>query len=305
VGRIMGIINRRHNEIHNRHTGRFGFLECYEDREVFKALMVYVEDWARKLGMNKLVGPMGFTDQDPEGFLIEGFDQQPMLAAYHNFEYLVRFLDEAGYAKEVDYVDYLIKVPDKLPEFYGKISARLERQKEFTLVEFTKNDQLKPYIRKVFELMNVTYRNIYGYVPMDEHEMDALAKQYLPIIDPRFVKVVTRGGDLMAFIIGMPNFNEGLRKSKGHLFPFGILHIMAAMKKTKQLDLFLGAIHPTCRGRGLDVMMGAAMVRSAIAAKYEQIDSHHELENNLSVRAEMERVGGRVVKLFRIYQTAL
>ncbi|MCX6843775.1 MAG: hypothetical protein NTX53_16015 [candidate division WOR-3 bacterium] len=305
VGRIMGIVSRRCNELRQECTGRFGFLECYEEQDVFSALIAFVEDWARGLGMKKLVGPMGFSDQDQQGFLYEGFGHEPTLDSYHNFPYVDRFMDEAGYTKEVDYIDYIIKLSDRLPEFYEKISARAARQTEFRLVEFTKSKELKPYITRVFGLMNITYQNIYGYVPMTDAEMDALGKQYLPVIDPRFVKMVLKGEDLVGFFIGIPNMNEGLRKSKGHLFPFGILQIMAAMKKSRQLDALLAAIREDCRGRGIDVLIGAAMMRTAIAAGFEKIDSHHELETNLRMRAEVERIGGQIAKRFRIYQKAL
>jgi GNAT superfamily N-acetyltransferase len=305
AGRVMGIVNRRSNELRHESNARFGFIECYEEQDVFNALIAFVEEWARRLGMKKMVGPMGFSDQDPQGFLYEGYDHEPTLASLHNFPYMVRFVEAAGYTKEVDYVDYLVKVPDKLPDFYEKISARMARQAEFRLVEFAKQKELKAYIGRVFGLMNATYQGIYGYVPLTEAEIDALVRQYLPVIDPRFVKAVARGEDVVGFVIAMPNMNVGLRQCKGHLFPFGILQIMAAMKKTKQLDLFLGAIREDCRGRGIDVLLGAAMLRSAIAAGFETMDSHHELENNLKMRAEMERVGGQVVKRFRIYQKAL
>jgi hypothetical protein len=305
VGRIMGIVNRRYNEMKGLHTARFGFPECPDEQEVCRALLRFVEDWAGMLGMNRVVGPMGFSDQDPQGLLIEGFDHEPTLASFHNLEFLPRFVEAAGYAKEVDYVDYMVKLSGKVPDFYEKIAARVARSAEFRLLEFTKTKELKPFITRVFNLMNQTYTDIYGYVPLNDAEIDALVKQYLPVIDPRFVKIVVREGDVVGFIIGMPNMNVGLRQCKGHLFPFGILQIMAAMKKTKQLDLFLGAIRADCRGRGIDVMLGAAMMRSAVAAGFTQVDSHHELEDNLKMRAEMERVGGQVIKRFRIYQKSL
>ena len=305
VGRVMGIVNRRSNELRHESNGRFGFIECFEEQDVFDAMIGFVEGWARGLGMKKLVGPMGFSDQDPQGFLYEGFDHEPTLASFHNFPYMVRFVEAAGYTKEVDYVDYVIKVPAKLPDFYERISARMARQADLKLLEFKKRKDLKPHIARVFELMNATYQDIYGYVPLNQAEIDGLVRQYFPVIDPRFVKLAVRGSDLVGFVLGMPNMNEGLRRCKGHLFPFGILEIMAAMKRTKQLDLFLGAIREDCRGRGIDVLLGAAMMRSAIAAGFEMMDSHHELEDNLKMRAEMERVGGQIAKRFRIYQKPL
>lgn len=305
VGRVMGIVNRRYNELRGEKTARFGFLECFEDKEVGFALLDFIEDWARQNGMNKLVGPMGFTDQDPLGFLVEGFEHEPTVATYYNFEYVIRFLESKGYEKEVDYVTYKVKVPDRIPEVYERILKRLSSQSEFTLLEFTRRKDIKPYATKVFNLMNETYRNLYGYVPIDEEEIAILVKRYLPVVDPRFFKVVARGGEVVAFVLGIPHLNEGLRKAKGRLFPLGILKIILAARRAKQLDLLLGAIKEDCRGRGLDALMGMAMIRSARDAAFEYMDSHHELETNLSIRAEMERAGGEVYKRFRIFRKQL
>jgi hypothetical protein len=305
AGRIMGIINRRCNEIRKANTARFGFLECYEDEEVAHALLDYIEDWARKKDMNKIIGPMGFTDLDPEGFLVEGFEHQPTIATYYNFEYILRFLESKGYAKEVDYVVYKVEVPDKIPELYEKVSQRLSTRRGFKLVEFTKRKEMKPYVQEIVALMNETFQDLYGYVPLDEEEAADVAKRYLPVLDPRFVKTVRADNQTVAFVLGIPNMNEGIRKAKGRLFPFGIFKIMLAARKSKQLDLLLGAIKQDYRGRGLDVLMGAAMMRSALNAGFELIDSHHELETNTSIRAEMERVGGQVYKRLRIFQKDL
>jgi len=304
-GRIMGIANRRYNELRNERTARFGYLECFEHEEVAHALLDYVQDWARKKGMNKIVGPMGFTDQDAEGFLVEGFDSEPTIATYYNFEYMIQFLESKGYRKEVDYVVYKVDVPETIPEFYERIHERISRRSEFTLLEFTRRKALKPYVRPALSLMNETFQDLYGFVPLDDEQMAHLAKRYLPVIDPRFAKIVTRGDETVAFVLGIPNIDEGLRKAKGRLLPLGIFKIMRAARKARQLDLLLGAIKEEYRGRGLDVLMGIAMIRSANSAGFEYVDSHHELETNMSVRAEMERLGGQVHKRYRIFQKQL
>ncbi len=301
----MGIASRRYNELRNEKTARFGYLECFEDEEVAHALLDYVEDWARKKGMNKMIGPMGFTDQDAEGFLVEGLEHEPTIATYYNFDYIIHFLESKGYEKEVDYVVYKVKVPEKIPELYERIHRRLLARNDFTLVEFSTRRELKPYIRAILHLMNETYQNLYGFVPLDEEEMIGLAKRYLPVVDPRFVKVVTKDTEVIAFVLGIPNMNEGLRKASGHLLPFGIFRIMLAARRAKQLDLLLGAIKEEYRGRGLNVLLATAMMRSARNAGFEYMDSHHELETNVSVRAEMERWGGQVYKRFRILQKPL
>lgn len=304
-GRIMGIVNRRCNELRKEKTARFGYLECLEDEEVAHALLDYVEHWARKKGMNKIIGPMGFTDQDPEGFLVEGFEHEPTIATYYNFQYIIPFLESKGYKKDVDYVVYKVKVPEKVPELYERIYKRISARSEFTLLEFRRRKDIKPYIRPILNLMNETFQDLYGFVPLDEEEMADLAKRYLPIIDPRFIKAVAKDNQIVAFILGIPNMDEGLRKAKGYLFPFGIFRIMLAARKAKQLDLLLGAIKQEYRGRGLNVLMGTAMIRSAKNAGFEYMDSHHEEETNTNVRAEMERMGGQVCKRYRIFQKQL
>ncbi len=305
IGRIMGIINHRYNRYQNEKNARFGFLECPNDQEVAHALLHYVEDWARREGMDKIVGPMGFSDQDLEGYLIEGFDQPPALASYCNEEYIIRLLEAEAYEKEVDYVVYKIDLTQEIPEFYRRICQRLSRRHEYRLLEFQRKKQLRPFILPVFELMNSCFKDIYGYLPLDRKEMMTLAKRYLPLIDPRFIKIVVKDGDVVGFIIGLPNLSEGIRRARGRLFPTGIIKILRSAKKTKQLDLLLGGIREDCRDRGLDALMGCRTIEEAREAGFKYIDSHHELETNLKMRAEMERLGGQIYKRFRIYRKSL
>ena len=302
AGRIMGIINRRYNASRQERNARFCSLECVNNQEVAHALLHYIECWARDRGMEKLVGPMGFSDQDPEGFLIEGFEHEPTLATYYNFHYIISLLEEEGYTKEVDYVVYKIDVPAEIPEFYKRISARLSEKSGIRPIEFSRKKDIKPYVRPVFRLMNDCFKDIYGYLPLDEGEMDALGKKYLFILDPRFIKLVEKNGDVVGFIIGVPNMSEGIRRARGRIFPLGIFKILRSAKKTKQLDLLLGGIREDHRGKGLDVLLGQKMLESAQKAGFSIIDSHHEIETNRKMRAEMERLGGTVYKRFRIYK---
>ncbi len=304
VGRVMGIVNRRHNEMMKEKTARFACLEATDDREVAHALLAHVEGWARGLGMTRIIGPFGFNDQDPEAFLVEGFEHPPTIVTYYNFPYLIRLLEAEGYGKEIDYVVYHIPVPKAVPEVFEKVAARAAG-KGFRSLEFTKKSQLKPYIRPILGLMNETFVGIYGYSPLDAEEMEGLAKQYLPLLDPRFVKAVEKDGEVVGFMIAIPNLYEGIVKARGRLFPFGFIHILRALKTSKQLDLLLGGIKEEYRGRGVDSVMGAAMMREAITGGFVNFDSHHELETNTKVRAEMERQGGKIYKRYRIFQKAL
>ncbi|MFC2167738.1 hypothetical protein ACFLRW_02050 [Acidobacteriota bacterium] len=307
AGRIMGIINDRYNDYKNEKTVRFGYLETWEDEPVTGALLHEVEVWGRKNGMTKIVGPYGFTDQDPEGFLIEGFEHRATIATYYNYEWMPKFVEKLGYAKDIDYFVYHIEVPKKMPEIYQKIYDRAKKKGGYKIIEFKKKKEFKPWIKPILQLMNETYTasDIYGYTPLDEKEMEALAKRYMPVLDPRFVKAVTVDGEVISFVIAMPDMTEGIQKARGKLFPLGFMKILKAAKKTKQLDLLLGAIKESYRGRGLDGIMGVKMLQSAFDAEMEVLDTHHEMESNVKVRAEMIRIGGKLSKRFRIYKKEL
>jgi GNAT superfamily N-acetyltransferase len=307
AGRVMGIINHRFNEHRGERTARFGSLDAYEDREVLRRLLRAVEEWARDRGMTRIVGPYGFSDQDPEGFLVEGFEHRATIATYCNFHWMPTYLEEEGYVKDIDWVVYKINVPTEPPEFYRRIYERAMRRGTFKVMEFRKRKEIKPWIRPVLSLMNECYmaESIYGFAPLEEREMDDLAKRYLPVLDPRFIKAVTKDDEVVAFIIGMPDLSEGIRKARGRLLPFGFIHVLRAARTTRQLDLLLGGIKERYRGQGLDVLMGVRMIMSAHEAGYRIIDTHHEMESNVKVRAEMERMGGTIYKRYRAFQKAL
>jgi len=303
VGRVMGIINRKYNELHREKNARFNFLEAWDDREVIRTLMHHVEEWASIKGMKKLVGPLGFSDKDPQGYLIEGFHQPVVIASHCNYEFMVSHMEELGFNKEIDLVVYHINIPEKTPELYLKIAERAAvNNPDIRLLEFTSRKELKQWVRPIFTLVNETFREIYGFMPFTLEEMDDFANRYLLIMNPRFIKVVVNDmGEVVAFIIGMPDISKGIKKSRGYLLPFGFLQILIAGRRTKQLNLLLGAIHPDYQNRGLDTIMGVAMLESARKGGLRHIDSHLEMESNKKVRAEMEYMGGKVYKIYRVF----
>lgn len=306
VGRIAGIVNKRFNKNSGTAFARFGYFDAIDDLEVTRALIEFVESWAKKQGFTKLVGPMGFTEEDPEGFMIEGFQETVTMASYVNRPSVPGYMEALGYSKEIDYVVYVVQVKDAMTETYGKIFERIKRNPDLKLQEFSNRKELKKYILPIFRLMNETFIHLYGYSTFEEHEMQDLANRYLPVVDPAFIKtVLNAAGEVVGFMIAIPNMAEGIRKARGRIFPFGFIHILAASKKTKQLDLYMGAIKESYRGKGVDILMGYSLLKTCKARGIEVWDSHHELENNQQVRAEMERGGGRVYKRFRIYQKEL
>ncbi len=305
VGRIMGIINKRYNAINNENHGRFCFMECYYDQEVFHALIVRVENWTRENGMSSLVGPLGFSDKDPQGFQIEGFEYLPFMTSANNSPYMANLIEAEGYEKKIDLVNYLAKMPEQLPSVYEKVLSRLEKTQGYKIIEFNKKKELKPYILPVLELMNETFNEIYGFVPLNDKEKTEFAGRYLPILNPEFIKVVEADGGLIGFAIGMPDVSSGIKACRGRLLPFGIFKVLKESKSSKKLLMMLGGVKKPYRGKGIEVLMGVKILQSGIKHKMDVIDSHLILEDNTRMRSEYERIGGQVVKKFRIYQKAL
>jgi hypothetical protein len=305
VGRIMGIVNNRYNEIHKENHGRFCFMECYNDKEVFHALIASAESWARNKGMSRLVGPLGFSDKDPQGFQIEGFEYPMIMTSASNSSYMVTLIESEGYGKKVDLVNYLGKMPEDLPEIYKKVLSRVEKTEGYKIREFETRRELKKVIIPALELMNETFREIYGFVPLTDKEKVEFVNRYLLILDPRFIKVVEVKGQLIGFAVGIPDPSPGILACRGRLLPLGFVKVLNEMKRTKKLMMMLGGVKNEYRGKGIDVLMGVKILESAIRQKMESIDSHLVLEDNKKMRAEYERVGSKVVKKFRIYQKDL
>jgi len=306
VGRIMGIVHHAYNKKHNEKTARFFNLDCINDQTVAHTLIRYMEDWGKAKGMNKIIGPFGFSDKDPQGLQIEGLNFLPVLATPTNPSYLQALVENEGYRKEVDCVSYQMPLHRTLHSVYEKVYERIKKNQSLKLLEFNSKRQLKPYILPVFRLVNEAYDSIFGFVPMTEEEMKKFAAQYLPVLDPVFVKaVVNVENELIAFVVAMPDMSKGIQKAKGKLFPFGFLHILHSMKKATQLNLMLGAVKPGFRGIGLNVLLGKSLMESAVKRGFTMMDSHLILENNPLMRSECERIDGKVYKRFRVYQKNL
>ena len=307
IGRIMGIIHHEYNRIHQEPHARFSWVETDNNPDLFNALMQRVEEWARAKGMTHLVGPIAFSDKDPQGFMVEGFDKPVTIATNCNYPFMVDLTEGYGFSALLDLVVYQIPVPEELPPFAIKVLERFSRRNsDLRVLEFTSRSKVKPYIRPVLQLVNETFTGIYGFFPFTEKVMDNMANRYLYLIDPRYIKVILNGaGEVVAFVLGMDDLSEGFRKSNGRLLPFGFVHLLLAARRSKQLNLLLGAIRPDYQGRGLDMLMGSRLLESAKKAGKTVMDSHLELETNLKVRAEMERMGGKVYKRFRIWKKAL
>lgn len=302
VGRIMGIIHHPYNQQHHEKVVRFFNLDCINNQHVANTLIRFIENWGQAKGMNKIRGPYGFSDKDPQGLQVEGFEHLPVLATPTNPAYLQTLVEGDGFKKELDCVSYQMPISPAMPAVYEKVFARISKNQSLKLLEFKSKRELKPYIVPVFRLVNEAYANIFGFVPMTEEEMKKFAAQYLPILDPVFVKVVVNPENtLIAFVVAMPDMSRGIQRAKGKLFPFGFLFILHAMRKATQLNLLLGAIKPGFRGLGINVLLGKSLMASATKRGLTIMDSHLILENNQAMRRECERINGTVCKRYRVY----
>jgi hypothetical protein len=303
VGRIMGIINNKYNQQVGEKTARFFNLDCVNDQAVTHALVSKIESWAASKGINKVIGPYGFSDKDPQGLQVDGFEHLPVIATPTNPEYLQALIEKEGYSKELDCVSYSMPIPKSVPDILERISQRVLKNQKIKLLEFKSKSELKPYIVPVFRLVNECYAPLFGFVPMTEEEMKKFAAQYLPILDPAFVKVIVdSANEVISFVVSMPDMSIGIQKAKGRLFPFGFIHILNSAKKTTQLDLLLGAVKPNYRGKGLTALLGKSLMQTAVKHDLQTMDSHLILETNKLMCAECENIDGKIYKRYRVYR---
>lgn len=303
VGRIMGIIHRSYNTAHQERTARFYNLDCAKDPTVVRALITTVEAWAREQGMDRVIGPFGFSDKDPQGLQIEGFENLPVIATPTNPAWLPALVVECGYAKYEDMVSYRMDIPAQLPAVYHAIGERCLRNFDLHRVPLRTKRELKPWVVPVLRLVNATYGELLGFAPMSEAEMHALAEKYMFILDPQLVHLIAdSNNEPVAFVIASPDMSEGFVRANGRLFPFGWWHILRAIKRSRQMDLLLGAVRPDLQGKGLTAALGVPLFEAARQRGFTHLDSHLVMERNTRMRAELERLGAVVWKRYRVYQ---
>jgi ribosomal protein S18 acetylase RimI-like enzyme len=303
AGRIAGIISQKYIEKWGNKYARFGWVDFVDDAEVVKALFATVEKWAREQGMAGIHGPLGFTDMDHEGMLVDGFNELGTLAAIYNHPYYPKQLEALGYAKDVDWVEFEVKVPKEIPEKADRIAKVVMQRTGVKVLEAKKAKDLLPYAHQMFEVLNSAFAPIYSFVPMNEKQIAMYIKQYFSFILPDYTKILLDSNNQVAgFVIGMPSLSRALQKSKGRLFPFGFLHILRAIsKKNKQIDLYLGAIRPDLQGRGADALLMTEMCRSAIKNGVVSAETNIELEENVRVQSHWKYFESRQHKRRRCY----
>lgn len=291
VGRITAIINSMVNEKENKKTLRFGFVDFIDDPEVVDALFKAVADWGRQKGMTRIVGPMGFSDMDHEGMLIEGFNELGTMATIYNYPYYMEHMQRMGFEKEVDWIEFRMKVPDAIPDKYLRIANIVKEKFKLKVKKYTSRKKLKDdYGKALFKLINEAYADLYGYSALTDRQIDYYIGLYLGLIRLQDVCVVADADDkLVAVGISMPSLSRALQKSRGRLLPFGWYPLLRAIKgHSDVVDLMLVAVKPEYQNKGVNALLFSDLIPNYIANGYKYAESNLELEGNESVQKQWE-----------------
>lgn len=293
VGRVAAIINHRANETWQKKTVRFGWIDFVDDAEVSDALIDTVKAWGRERGMKEIEGPLGFTDMDAEGMLIEGFDQLSTMATIYNYPYYPVHMERMGFEKSADWVEMKIYIPDAIPEKHKRISDIIQRKYNLRVRKLTnKKDVIKSGVaHEIFRLINDAYAPLFGFSRMTEAQIDQYVKVYIPVLDLRMVTLVeTEEGEIVAVGISMPSLSEALQKAKGKFFPFGWYHLLKALKwnRPKVLDLLLVAVRPDYQSKGVNALLFTDLIPVYQEMGFEYAESNPELEDNGRVQNQWQ-----------------
>lgn len=306
VGRICAFINSRANETWNKNAGRFGFFDFIEDIEVARALLDAAENWLRDRKVDEMQGPLGFTDMDEEGMLVEGYEELGTMATLYNHPYYPQFIEQLGYVKDADWVEILIKIPDEIPERVVKFAHIVEKKNNLHLVKVKNGTQLirEGWGTKIFELINSEYAKLYGFTPMTQRQIDHYIKMYLPIVRLELICLIADEADnLVGFGISLPSLSRALQKSKGRMFPLGWFHMLRALKGRHAdiVDLMLIAVAVDYQNKGLTAILMHEIIKGMQKVGALYAESNPELESNETMQNQWEMFERRVHKRRRAY----
>lgn len=314
VGRVAAIINHRANSRWDRKDVRFGWIDFIDDLEVSGALLKSVEDWGREHGMNQIVGPLGFTDMDPEGMLTYGFDQLGTMTTPYNYPYYPQHMEKlGGWEKDNDYVECKLPIPDKVPARYAKISKMIEGRYGLRVKKLKNRKEVYEggYGQKIFEVINTCYKDLYGYSELTQRQIDQYVEMYLSFVDYNIITLIedsTCDNKLVGIGITIPSLSRALQKCRrGRLFPFGWWHILRALKfhKTKVVDCLLVGVLPEYRMKGANALLFADLIPRYVSYGWEWGETQVEMETNHAVQSQWSELDVTVHKRRRCYKKTL
>ncbi len=311
VGRVAGIINKKANATWGLNTVRFGWIDFIDNPEVSRKLIEAVEQWGRSKGMTDIQGPLGFTDMDAEGMLIEGFEELSTMATIYNYPYYPKHMEALGFEKDADWIELLMKVPHEtgVPERLARIAEIVMKKYDLHIKKYTSAKQIaKDYGQEIFQVINEAFKPLFGYSELSQKQIDQYVKMYLPVLDLKLVSLITEAnGRLVGVGISMPSMSRALQKAKGKLFPTGWWHLLKTlkMKKPKTLDLMLVGILPEYQGKGVNSILFYDLLPIYIQEGYEWVESNPELEVNEKVQSQWIYFERRQHKRRRCFKKSL
>ena len=310
VGRVAAIINRRANERWNCHQVRFGWFDFIDDTAVSTALLQAVEQWGRSKGMNEIAGPLGFIDTDREGMLVDGFDQLSTMYVNYNHPYYPRHMEQLqGFQKANDWVEMKVKVPDEVPAKFAKITEMVRQRYGLRVHKFTRNELIKEgWGRKIFDLLNATYKDLYGFSQLSDRQIDKLVNDYIQIADLNLVTAVMDGDKMVGFGITFPSFSEAMQKTRdGRFLPFGWWHLLKVLKwhKTPLVDLLLIGVLPEYRGKGANALIFDDLIRWFQRYHFEYAITGPQMESNEGVLSQWQYLEAIPYRRHRCYRKFL
>jgi len=284
VGRVAGIINKRYNESHQKKYVRFGWLDFIKEENVVKLLMQAVEDWAREENMEYIHGPLGFTSFDASGILVKGFDEMPTAFAHYNYKYYAELLEKAGYKKDIDWVEYQVKVPESVPEKVAQVAELIKKRYGLRSAVLKKSRDMLKYSEGIFQLLNSEYRSIYAFSELSEKQVQALAKDFVTILQPDYVSIILDSNDtVIAFGITMPSLAKTLRKAKGRFWLFVLFKIFKIYNDTTTVDALLIAVKKEYQSKGITGLIFNDIIPELIKRGFVNFESTKEMEENVKV----------------------
>ena len=309
AGRVAAIVNRLANKQWNHKEVRFGWYDFIDDREVSKALMDKVEEFGRKYGMESVVGPLGFTDFDPEGLLIEGFDRLSTMALIYNYPYYVDHIEEMGFQKDADWIEYKIEVPKALPERVARMANIIEQRANVHVTPLTRKlIKEKDYAHKIFKIINECYKNLYNFTVLPEKMADKYIGFYLKVLDLNYVSLVENDKDeIVAFGITMPSIVRALQRSRGKLFPFGWWYLAKSLffKREEGVEMLLVGVNPEYRNSGVNTLVQLDMFKKYTEAGVKWAETNAILETNIKNQGQFKEFDRECKKRRRSYIKSL
>lgn len=309
AGRVAAIVNRKANAAWNHDEVRFGWFDFIDDREVSKALLEAVEAFGRERGMTTVLGPLGFTDFDPEGMLVEGFEYLSSMALHHNWPYYKDHMEALGYAKDVDWLEYRIYIGDTIPDKYIRVAKVVEERYGLKLRKITKREVRKTDVGyKLFDLINETYSSLYNFTVLPKKMVDKYVGFYLGVLDLKFVSLVEdKDHNIVGFGVVMPSITRALKKCNGKLFPFGWFHILRAMywKYEENFEMLLIGVKPEYQKKGVNSIVFVDLMKELLKGGFVYGESNAELESNLDIRSQWGDLEVKECKRRRVYKKAV